>query len=712
MKYIMICCLFFFSLVPLTVQPEPVTGNFSREELQSVQQMQAAEMAGSDFQPQLFTEEELSYIQGSPVLLVGMKTDRLVMSYYHEATGYGGINYDIMQAISQISGLTLDYLALSNGKTHVQAIHDGDCDLSIAFFDFEGLNDFSDIRLSNKLFENSMEMIIKANTDLTLSTISTIVIPKSANALKQYIKEHYPQSAVIYAPADKRADYVLRNKADATIIGRYEANYIFQMPRYRMLRILPTNIVVGSCSIGMKGNQDPRLLSIINKSIAYLLEHKLEEILYHNTIVHRYEYTFRDILSLNIINILAVICLGSLIITLFIVKENKQMIQLKTAAEEANTSKTAFLSKMSHDMRTPLSAVIGLADFGKAESTETEVKNYFSQIKDNSEYLLSLINEILDMQRIESGELTLKQERVGWGTIEKKVEAMFQPEIRDHRIQFTLELDEQQNLVYLADSVRTEQILVNLVNNAIRYTMPEGCVSWKVNKERLQNGILTIEHVITDTGVGMSKDFQKKMFEPFTLERNSLTDKESGTGLGLAITRQLVEAMGGTIFCESDIGCGTTFFVRLHVPVAPEDPVKKYPSDHEIMHSCKGRIGKRILLCEDNAVNQMIAKKILEELGFVVEIAENGEAGVEKALNASFDAILMDIRMPVMDGLTATKNIRKQLPDIPIIGLSANAYPEDIENSLNAGMNEHLCKPIDKLQLCRVLHKLLCKDTL
>lgn len=376
--------------------------------------------------------------------------------------------------------------------------------------------------------------------------------------------------------------------------------------------------------------------------------------------------------------------------------------------EKSNLQKEDFLARMSHDMRTPMNAILSFANFGLDEIKDPKALKYFSQIKDSSDYLLSLINDILDMQKLESGKIYLQEVVTYTPKIANKIKTIIKPRAAQKGIDLKFKLRCENLYSYIkADERRIEQILINILNNAIKYTPKGGCVVWTDTFEKLPNGKIKVSHIISDNGVGMSEDFQKRMFTPFSTEINELSNIEGGTGLGLAITKNLVEAMGGKISCKSKLNVGTTFFIDLFLNQAPTNEVEQFlkKNDTELTkHILKG---KKILLCEDVEINCIIVKKLLDVYKCEVDVAKNGKEGIALANKNKYALILMDIRMPVMNGLEATIEIRKNDKTTPIIALSANAYPKDIEKSLNVGMNAHLAKPIIREQLYSILTELL-----
>lgn len=390
-------------------------------------------------------------------------------------------------------------------------------------------------------------------------------------------------------------------------------------------------------------------------------------------------------------------------------QEQKQLEQLKNALEEAkkaNKAKTEFLSRMSHDIRTPMNGIIGLTTLAKDEINHPEeMLEYLNKIDSSSQFLLGLINDILDMTKIESGSVTLKREPYPLEELIQEIDTLIRPICCAKDIHFEIRTEDLAYNCVQWDKLRMNQILFNLLSNAVKFTPPGGKVTFLIQHVERKDNIVKIRFIVRDTGIGIGEEFREHMFEPFSQERQ--TEKVSGTGLGLAIVKNLVSLMGGTITLKSEPEKGSEFTVELETEVC-ENLVEKEKQEQEIDDSLLE--GKKVLLCEDHPVNMQIAKKLLEKKGMIVVCAKNGLEALrtfEEATEDEYDVVLMDILMPVMDGLEATRKIRA-LPRsdakmVPIIAMTANAFQEDVRKSLEAGMNAHLAKPIDYVQLFRTL---------
>ena len=387
-------------------------------------------------------------------------------------------------------------------------------------------------------------------------------------------------------------------------------------------------------------------------------------------------------------------------------------LQLAVQREtKANLAKREFLFNMSHDIRTPMNAIIGFTALAQTHIDDRgQVEDYLKKISVSSQHLLSLINDVLDMSRIESGKVTLEAKPVHLPELVHELRDIIQAVVSKKDLSLTLDTVGVENEDIIADPLRLEQILINVLANAVKFTPDGGQISlWIVQKDTAPAGYADFEFHIKDNGIGMSEEFQKHIFEQFARERTSTVSKIQGTGLGMAITKSLVDMMGGRITVKSEQGKGSEFTISLRFPIGEAKTEQTPPAA-----KASAFTGKKLLVVEDNELNLEIASTLLKEAGFEVDTAENGKVAVEKVEAASadrYDLILMDIQMPEMDGYEATRRIRA-LPDtkkaaLPIVAMTANAFEDDRKNALRAGMNGHIAKPLDIQKLFQVLSELL-----
>ena len=388
----------------------------------------------------------------------------------------------------------------------------------------------------------------------------------------------------------------------------------------------------------------------------------------------------------------------------------------KIRAVEGSLAKSQFLFNMSHDIRTPMNAIIGYTNLAKAEDNPPTTQEYLGKIESSSQHLLALINDILEMSRIESGKVELELAPEDLCEILDAMYDLFAEQMKQKRMDFSVHTSQVQDRCVWCDKKNLNRVLLNILSNAYKFTPEGGTVSASLYEiSGAENGYGSYELRIRDNGIGMSQEFVERMWGAFERERSSTDSGIEGTGLGLAITKRIVDLMGGTIEVLTSPGSGTEIILRFKFRLAEEAEIRREASAEEASDEAPADFtGKRLLLVEDNAVNMEIAKMILEQMGFSLETAENGQIAVDMVAASKpgyFDAVLMDIQMPVMDGYTAARAIRTlekpELNSIPILAMTANAFSEDVQAALDAGMQEHIAKPIDIGELKKTLRSVL-----
>ena len=552
----------------------------------------------------------------------------------------------------------------------------------------------------------------------------TVAVPKEKDALKQHIAFCYPQWKLVdYDSLEDAADMVMNEKADCFLIGTSQA---LKYDNERDFKSVPLTKTMEAC-FAVRGGEGP-ILSILNKTLKAMPSDMLTSALaiYDSTAD---KVTFWDFVKDNMPAFFVTAGFSSLgiigIILVLLRKARKAETVAKLAAndtqklndkleialkkaEDASLAKTRFLNNMSHDIRTPMNAILGYAQIMEDELNRKEVpevSEHLEKLQQSGNLLLSIINNVLDMARIESGRMELDENYCRIEDVWKSLFAVFDENAMKKNIALHYAMNVEHEHV-LTDVTKVKEILVNILSNAIKYTPAGGSVMVDVDELPCdESGYMIVKIRVSDTGIGMSQDYQTKIFEAFTREQNTTKSKIAGTGLGMSIVKKYVDLLGGTINVESELGKGSTFTVTLKHRIADESYyIKKHIEEpgtgSEILE------GRNILLAEDNDLNAEIAEAILERAGLKTERVEDGIQCVNRIMEmpvGTYDMILMDIQMPKMDGYKATRAIRN-LPDrdkacIPIIAMTANAFVEDKRDAIAAGMNGHIAKPIpvDKL---------------
>ena len=412
-------------------------------------------------------------------------------------------------------------------------------------------------------------------------------------------------------------------------------------------------------------------------------------------------------------------------------QQQEELIVAKTRAEENSKAKTKFLFNMSHDIRTPMNAIIGYVELaGKLRANcdtctrpkcpdgiPKKMAEFLGKIDASSQHLLALINDILEMGRIESGKMELEFANTDLKKAFEEVSDMFSTQMQTKGINFNVDISGIKNRYVICDKNRLDRVMLNLLSNAYKFTPKDGNINMKISQlNNGEDGYGEYELRVKDSGIGMSAEFAATVFESFTRERTSTVSGIQGTGLGMAITKSIVDLMGGTIEVITAPNKGTEFIINLKFELQPESEIKKEENDDQSTDS-KNEIDftkKKLLLVDDIEVNREIATMMLTQFGFNVETAVNGQEAVDKIAASNvgdYDVVLMDIQMPVMDGYEAARTIRKldnpQLANIPIIAMTANAFSEDIQAAKEAGMNDHIAKPIDVNKMIETITKIL-----
>lgn len=501
-------------------------------------------------------------------------------------------------------------------------------------------------------------------------------------------------------------DAVISGKADFALGSSMRLNLLRQYPAMQELQFadLPFSV-----SVALSTTRDNTIaVSILNKGIALSGTLLRGSLLAQNSYVQT-KPTLKEFFRNNIVMTLTfggAFIVVLLVMAVLLYKKNKQTTYALEKVRKANAAKTEFLSRMSHDIRTPMNAIINLTNLARRENDITVVHDYLSKMSVSSDFLLGLINDILDLNKIESGELTLHEVSMTNEDFYTSINTVIRPLMDARHINFHCDIMAG-DLPIMVDKLRFNQIFFNLLANAAKFTPTGGDVWFVLRCENIDNDMLKMRFTVRDNGIGMSEEFLQHLYEPFTQEHSQLNDKTKGTGLGLPIVKSLVEAMGGTISVKSKLGFGTEFVVTLYADIAKESEKPETQEQEKVNLS-----GLHILLVEDNEINTYVGKLILEEAGCIVETASNGCAAVDIFKGSkpfSIDAILMDVRMPLMDGLEATKVIRAlkryDAATVPIIAMTADAFTEESKRTIDAGMNAHLSKPLQPELLYSTLAK-------
>lgn len=504
---------------------------------------------------------------------------------------------------------------------------------------------------------------------------------------------------------------VVNGDADIGIANRASLNYYM----YENNISLILTAVIGneqSINIAVSSNAPSSFLSSLNSYIRNLSDAQISD--YAN---EANQHTVKNPLKLFFMNeplAAWVLVLLILLLTITLILLSRAVHRLRNKNREladANKTKSEFLSRMSHDMRTPMNGILGAAELSHNETDVNALKKNISEIEGSGKYLLALINDTLDVNRLDSSHMTLHTEPVNMKAFAENIETMCKYSTQEKDITFTVSCSCESAEVIIADKMRLQQIMMNLLSNSIKFTPAGGRVSCSIDLISVHDNTAMYRFIVDDTGVGMSKEFLQHIYEPFSQEKNDVVSQYAGTGLGMSIVKALLDLMNGSIHIDSKKHEGTHTTIMLEFPISADDteneiPVSADPDLNDV----------HVLLCEDHPLNAEISMRLLQKKGCTADWAHDGKEGVDMFSASSpgtYQAILMDIRMPVMDGIEASKKIRSMIRSdagsIPIIAMTANALDEDIQACTKAGMNAHLSKPVDPHELYQTIRR--CIDS-
>ena len=684
-----------------------------------------------DYKP-ILTGEEKAWLKEHGAIRMGFLTSDRGVSTYDPATGeITGTITDYIQFAADCLGnqeLEFQLVGYDDKEAELNALKSGEIDMIFHFDQSPNLAEEYRVARTNTTW--SANMMAVTNKQLFIENqVNRVAVPQNKISLTRYIAFYYPQWEIVNCDTQEDAIKLVKDgQADCFITGvSSEAKYSKNHGFYSVPLPNPAN----SCFAVKSGNRS--LLSILNKTTKAMPANMLTSSLAMHKSSAR-KVTLSDFIKDNFFMVLLVssIAVAAVLLTILklLQKARKAEAAAKKAAndtqelnaklqvavekaESANRAKSTFLFNMSHDIRTPMNAIIGYADLASRHSDDpAKLKNYMENIQVCGQNLLMLLNNVLDLARIENDKTEMEYSVSDVDKDFRNCIAMFRNQADSKGQTLTVTAHLLHPYVYV-DIPHLTEVCTNLVSNAVKYTGAGGTIRCDVTqKPGEKEGWCDTVITVADNGIGMSQEFQKHIFEPFERERTSTVSKVEGSGIGMGIVKKLVGLMGGTVAVESKIGVGSTFTVTIPCRIASEDETQAKretnPSDQKCLR------GTRILLTEDNDLNAEIATELLQEEGCTVDRAKDGVECVdmlEKAANGTYQLILMDIQMPVMNGYDAAKKIRRmedpQKANIPIIAMTANAFSEDKQAALDVGMNDHIAKPINMNVLVPTLRKYL-----
>ena len=623
-----------------------------------------------------------------------------------------GILGTVLDTVQEKYKITIKAVPCSTGEQMNEALQSGEIDIAGPIIQDLYTQEQFQVILTDEIFDITPVVIYKGNE--YRSSLSTIAATDTSLYSELMVSFLFPDAEIKqYDTQEECLEAVANGKAGATVIPSSKINLLNESP---MTKSLSFAEMAKRQELALFTKRETRRAStIINKAIEQSSNVLNGVVLAQNSVSEK-KMTLQDVfaeyggLAVGVSFVIVFVLL--LLVYSLSVSRKKQMEALKEAqdANAANIAKTTFLNHMSHDIRTPMNAIVGFTDIAMKRKPNKEVENCLKKIRQSSEYLMTLINDVLDISRIESGKLEYKPVPADLRDIINTVSSIARGYMENRDLNFCVSREELKTPYVMADELRIREVLLNIISNAVKFTKDGGTISFVAeNCPGNDEHHVIVRYRISDTGIGMSEEFQSRIFDEFTQENDGARTSYKGTGLGMAIAKKYVDLMGGKIEVSSRQGIGSTFTVEIPLRIAEQVLTEK----EEKLRKDMDLHGLHVLLAEDNDLNAEIAVSLLEEQGMIVTRAADGKSALLQFCNTApgtFDLILMDIMMPEMNGYETTKAIRNlsDRPDgkeIPIIAMTANAFAEDVQAALDAGMDDHVAKPMDMDILISAIEK-------
>ena len=623
-----------------------------------------------------------------------------------------GILGTVLDTVQEKYKITIKAVPCSTGEQMNEALQSGEIDIAGPIIQDLYTQEQFQVILTDEIFDITPVVIYKGNE--YRSSLFTIATTDTSLYSELMVSFLFPDAEIKqYDTQEECLEAVANGKAGATVIPSSKINLLNESPMTKSLSFAEMAKRQELALFTTRENR--RAATIINKAIEQSSNVLNGVVLAQNSVSEK-KMTLQDVFAEYgglVVGVSFVIIFVLLLLVYSLsVSRKKQMEALKEAqdANAANIAKTTFLNHMSHDIRTPMNAIVGFTDIAMKRKPDKEVENCLKKIRQSSEYLMTLINDVLDISRIESGKLEYKPVPADLRDIINTVSSIARGYMENRDLNFCVSREELKTPYVMANELRIREVLLNIISNAVKFTKDGGTISFVAeNCPGNDEHHVIVRYRISDTGIGMSEEFQSRIFDEFTQENDGARTSYKGTGLGMAIAKKYVDLMGGKIEVSSRQGIGSTFTVEIPLRIAEQILTEK----EEKLRKDMDLHGLHVLLAEDNDLNAEIAVSLLEEQGMIVTRAADGKSALLQFCNTApgtFDLILMDIMMPEMNGYETTKAIRNlsDRPDgkeIPIVAMTANAFAEDVQAALDAGMDDHVAKPMDMDILISAIEK-------
>ena len=636
----------------------------------------------------------------------------ILPDYFRKIADYAGLSYEFL-----VPATRDEYIAYQSNKDAVNISID-------ARMDTDNYAETKEWGLTAPYITMRMARVTRRDFDGKIHVVATVNQTASTS-----IEDVLAPGAekLMCSTRQEMMEAVRDGKADAAFVYYYMAQAFVNSDTTGTMTYMPLEQPTFSYRMVVSSTENHALAGILTKAMYAMPDNLVEDLATQYTTYKATNLTLADMIRLHPVTAVAIIVFISwMAVTLIVIvnrlqtrrklqlaaqQKAKEMAVLAEQAQAASKAKSTFLSNMSHDIRTPMNAIIGFTNIALHQDSVPEMHNCLKKIEESSDHLLSLLNDVLDLSRIESGKVEFSPVPANITAVTDSVIEIVKGMLLNRELNFEVHREPLQNPYVMTEPVRIREILVNILNNAVKFTKDGGTIRFDAgNRPGADAQHIVICYRIKDTGIGMSEEFQKKLFDEFAQEENGVRTQYKGTGLGMPISKKYIELMGGTITVDSRKGVGTTFTVEIPMELTNAEKVEK--TKPLVQHN--DLKGIKVLLAEDNDLNAELATILLEDLGMTVTRAADGQEVVDLFAEhpaGTYDIILMDIMMPKMDGHQAAKAIRAMYADrpdaeeIPIIALSANAFSEDVQASLDAGMNGHVSKPLNMEEVTKVIER-------
>lgn len=668
------------------------------------------------------TQEEKAYIKENPIFYVAHETNWTPIDYEDKNGNPLGITPSILSIIEKKLNMHFEYISFERYMESFALVKDKNNVIIASFAHDYAWAEKKNLKMTVPLFNLPVSSVALKHYDNIYDDSLSVVGIEGYYLTEKYVLPH--KNYLIVSNLEECIDAVREKKADIAFVPTYSAERFLQNPKNAKLHYHSLADIQYEIAFAFDMNCDPMLFSIINKAVNSLTPFEINQSVYNNTLYLKEPETLLGFFYKHFFLIMGLVFTGAFFVIGFaflgninyrrrkaneiLSIKNRELQKAFSFAEQANRSKTEFLSRVSHEIRTPIHVITGMTDLSFDKVSDKDfIYNALKKISSASDYLLSLVNDVLDMSRIERGKTVINNDNFYVTSVLDTIASLFEEKIKHKGLKLLVSSQEiEHNFVY-GDKEHLEQVLINLLDNALKYT-EKGQIEVKVFEEKRASVFSLFTFMVKDTGQGIDAERLQTIWEPFEKGKTKIKVNNS-FGLGLSIVKSLVHLMGGTVQVESKLSEGSTFTFSVPLKIATEFAHKRRKIDLVDAMDCMFN-KEKILVVEDNELNADIVRMMLERKNLIVEIVDDGQKAVNRLLENEpnyYSLVLMDIRMPIMDGKEATKQIRnserEDLKKIPIIAMSADAFAEEIKIAQSFGMNEYLTKPVRRENLYEML---------